>query len=159
MTSHNRPPAVEGPGPFEFEIEESDAPADCKRWRLKIEHNRLTVEGWNDARTWHDTLVLERRGPMLQVKLPAQADMREIFKKFPALELVAPIIVAKRRLVEAGGPGDMPPQLIHTKAAKLIWPIFGMRDECPLAGGASFFDVMAVWAPALDQFVSDPDAK
>lgn len=142
-----------------LDVNDERAPADERRWKVKIENGRLTVQTWNDARTWHDTLVLERRGPMLRVKLPVHGDLRELVEQFPALAHIAPVVVAKRRLVEAGAPEDLAPQLIHTKVAVACWPIFGMHDPCPLAGAAVFFGVRAVWAPALDQFVTDPDAK
>lgn len=141
------------------DVTELEAPADERRWKLKIENARLIVQTWNDAATWHDTIVLERRGPMIRVKLPVQADLRLLIEQYPALQHVAPIVVAKRRLVEAGAPEEMAPQLIHTKVAAAVWPIFGQPDKCPLAGAADFFGVRAVWAPALDQFVTDPDAK
>lgn len=141
------------------DVTELEAPADERRWKLRIENARLTVQTWNDAATWHDTIVLERAGPMIRVKLPVQADLRLLIEQYPALAHIAPIVVSKRRLVEAGAPEAMAPQLIHTKVAAQCWPIFGMKEACPLAGACDFFGVRAVWAPALDQFVTDPDVK
>lgn len=140
-------------------VTDKSAPVDERRWKLKIENGRLIVQTWNDASTWHDTIALERRGPMIRVKLPVQADLRELIERFPALKYIAPIVVSKRRLVEAGAPEDMAPQLIHTKVAAACWPIFGMKEACPPAGACDFFGVRCVWAPALDQFVTDPDVK
>lgn len=142
-----------------FWIHDEQAAADEKTWKLELKEGRLVVETWSDERTWHDTIVLERRGPMMRVKMPVQGDLRALFEQFPAVELLAPIVVAKRRLVEAGAPEDLAPQLIHRKLAVALWPIFGLKDDCPPAGAADFFGVRAVWAPELDQFATDPDAK
>lgn len=143
-----------------FWIHDESAPADHKTWKLEIKESRLVIETWNDARTWHDTIAIERRGPMMRLKLPVQGDLSELFDKFPAIEHLVPIVVAKRRLVEAGAPEEeLAPQLIHTKLAIALWPIFGLHDPCPPDGAADFFGVRAVWAPALDQFAKDPGAK
>jgi hypothetical protein len=140
-------------------IHDDAAPADYKTWKLELREGRLVVETWNDERTWHDTIVLERKGPMLRVKLPVQADLSALYKQFPAIAHLTPIVVAHRRLIEAGAGEPFAPQLIHTRLALALWPIFGLHDPCPGAGAADFFGVRAVWAPALDPFAQDPDAK
>jgi hypothetical protein len=73
----------------------------------------------------------------------------------PEFEPIVPLVKLARGATEL-----VPPMLVHTKVAARIWPFFaGAAGEFPPAGAASLLGVLAVWAPALDQFVKDPELK
>jgi hypothetical protein len=145
--------------PAEFIVEDADAQVNAKRWALKIENGKLWVFTWNDEKTYHDTLIIERTGVVGQVVLPPQPDLTLLVRQFPPLEHIMPMLKAARRLIEVGAQERLQPQLVHTKLARALWPIFGRPDAIALTGMAQFFGVNVVWAPPLDQYVVDPFAK
>lgn len=138
-------------------FEDPQQPANERRWHVELGVNgNLRVAAWNDEATACDRVELERSGIVIKLKLPPTPDLREAVRAYPALARFVPFVLAQRRLQEAGHTAPLPPLLVHTTAARELWPVFGLKEPFPPFGAAAPFGLLVVWAPELDQFVPAP---